>query len=289
MPAFATPEPISVNLDVPVGDVRIIAADRTDTVVEVRPADESRAVDVRAAEQTKVDYADGNLQVRGSKRFNSLIGPGSKDGSVDVRIELPAGSRLHGSLALGGLRCEGRLGECELKTGLGAVWLEHSGALRASTGGGDITVGHVTGHAEIRTGFGEVRIREIDGTAVVKNSVGATRIGDVAGDVRVKAASGDISIDRAQAGVVAKTAAGKIVIGEVCSGSVMVETGGGGLEIGVREGTAAWLDVHSKVGSVRSLLETSEAPDPSGPSVQVRARTPFGDILIRRSSLATRD
>src|SRR3712207_7880717 len=43
MPVFATPEPISVTIDLSVGDVRLVAGDRTDTVVEVRPSDESRS------------------------------------------------------------------------------------------------------------------------------------------------------------------------------------------------------------------------------------------------------
>ena len=39
MPTFETPEPISVSLELGVGDVRIAASERTDTVVEVRPSD----------------------------------------------------------------------------------------------------------------------------------------------------------------------------------------------------------------------------------------------------------
>ena len=36
MPTFETPDPISVTIDI-VGDARITASDRTDTVVTVRP------------------------------------------------------------------------------------------------------------------------------------------------------------------------------------------------------------------------------------------------------------
>ena len=43
MPKFETPEPISVTLDYAVGNVRISASDRTDTVVEVRPSDDPRS------------------------------------------------------------------------------------------------------------------------------------------------------------------------------------------------------------------------------------------------------
>ena len=39
MPTFDTPEPISVTVEFGVGDLRIVASDRTDTMVEVRPSD----------------------------------------------------------------------------------------------------------------------------------------------------------------------------------------------------------------------------------------------------------
>lgn len=288
MPTFNTPEPISVTLDLHVGDARIIAGDRADTIVEVRPSDESKAIDVTAAEQTRVEYVDGKLLVKSPKRRGSIIGFGAgKGASVDVRIELPAGSSVHGSSALGGFHCEGRFGECELKTSLGAIWLDHADAVRLNTSGGDVTVGRLTGHAEVTSGVGEVRIREIDGTAVIKNSVGNSKVGDVTGDVQVNAATGDILIDRAHAAVAAKTAVGKVRIGEVSRGSIVLESGTGGLEVGIREGTAAWLDVHSTAGSVRNLLETSGGPEQTDQTVEVRARTQFGDIVIRRSSPAS--
>ena len=39
MPEFDTPEPITVEIDLVVGDVRLTASERANTVVEVRPSD----------------------------------------------------------------------------------------------------------------------------------------------------------------------------------------------------------------------------------------------------------
>jgi hypothetical protein len=50
MPTFDTPEPIAVHLEIGVGEIRIAAAARTDTVVEIRPADPAKKGDVTAAE-----------------------------------------------------------------------------------------------------------------------------------------------------------------------------------------------------------------------------------------------
>ncbi|HEY0696494.1 MAG TPA: hypothetical protein VGD43_01645, partial [Micromonospora sp.] len=91
MPNYETPEPISVTLELGVGDVRIAASDRTDTVVEVRPSDEADESDVKAAQQVRVDYTNGMLRVTGPKRVFDFS---KKTRSVDVTIELPSGSQL---------------------------------------------------------------------------------------------------------------------------------------------------------------------------------------------------
>ena len=51
----------------------------------------------------------------------------------------------------------------------------------------------------------------------------------------------------------------------------------------IREGTAAWLDVRSLTGRVQNSLDAAAAPEPSAPTVEVRARTTAGDIAIRRA------
>jgi hypothetical protein len=290
MPTFTTPDSISATLDLFVGDIRITAADRADTIVEVLPTDESKADDVRAAEQTKVEYADGRLVVKGPKRLGHRIGMGPGRGaSVQIRIELPGGSTVHGSSAMGTFRCTGRLGDCEWSTGAGTISVEEADGLRLTCGGGDITVGHATGDGRATTGVGEVRVRRIDGDITIKNSAGNTWVGDAGGEVHVRSASGDIVIDRAHAGVEAKTSAGKIRIGEVSEGSVVMQSAAGRLEIGVREGTAAWLDVQAVAGNVHNMLDASDGPGSADRTVDVRARTALGDIVIRRASLAAQE
>ena len=57
----------------------------------------------------------------------------------------------------------------------------------------------------------------------------------------------------------------------------------GDLEIGIAEGTAAWLEVNTGFGQVRNLLDNTTRPKESDQTVEVRARTSFGGITIRRS------
>ena len=279
MPNFETPEPISVTVELGVGNVRIAASDRTDTVVAVRPSDEADESDVQAAKQVRVDFANGILQVTGPKRAFDFS---RKTRSVDVSIELPSDSQVSAHLLMGDLRCAGRLGRCRLKT-TGNVWLERTGPLHLHTGAGHVTADAITGGAEISTGSGKVQIGEVEGAAVVKNSNGDTAIDAVTGDVRVRAANGAICVERAGAGVDVKTSMGGIRLGEVVRGSVVIETAMGDLDIGIAEGTAAWLEVNTGFGKMRNLLENAARPDKADETVEVRGRTSYGDITVHRS------
>jgi hypothetical protein len=282
MPKFETPEPIAITIDVFLGDVRIIASDRTDTVVEVRPSDAAKTHDVRAAQETEVDFAAGGLTVKAPRGWK-MYTPFSRDPSIDVTIEVPTGSRVHGTASVCRFLVTGELGQCELKTSVGDLQLEKAGPLDLRTSGGNITVGQAMGPAHITTSTGIVRVREIDGSAVVKNSNGDSTIRGVTGDLQVNAANGNITVERARGTVTAKTANGSIRIGDAASGTLRLETSNGELEVGIRPGSAAFLDVHTKAGTVQNLMEVTDQPAQTEETVEVYARTSFGNILIRHS------
>jgi DUF4097 and DUF4098 domain-containing protein YvlB len=281
MPTFDTPNPINATITVVGGTVRVSAGDAGATTVTVEPTDASNAEDRKAAEQTRVEYANGQLLVRAPKLRAWL--PRNNGGAVDVRIELPAASHVHAGGALADFVLDGALGDVRLKTGLGHVNVERAATLTVKSGTGDISVGRVTGHVDIAAGSGEVRVRELDATAVIKNSNGDTWVGTARADLRVSAANGDIAIDAAHASVVAKSANGDVRLGEAVRRSVVLETSIGDLEVGIPEGTAAWRDVRAAAGKVHNHLEAAAAPDAAADTVEVRARTTVGDVLIRRS------
>jgi DUF4097 and DUF4098 domain-containing protein YvlB len=280
MPTFDTPEPITATIDLAVGDVRISAGERDATVVDVRPTDASNAEDRKAAELTRVEYANGHLLVKAPKLRSWLTR--STSGSIDVTIELPAGSQVNATVAMGDVDGDGRLGDCRVKTGLGRIGLDRAETLHLRSGAGDITVDRATGHAEVTTGSGDVRLGQLDASAVIKNSNGDTWVAAAEGELRISAANGNIAVDLAHAGVVAKSANGDVRLGEVVRGSVVLETKIGDLEVGISEGTAAWLDVNSQVGRVHNALEAADAPELSAETVEVRARTSVGEVVIRR-------
>jgi DUF4097 and DUF4098 domain-containing protein YvlB len=288
MPVFDTPRPIAVSIELGVGDIQIAAADRADTVVEVRPSDPAKESDVTAAGQTRVEYAAGRLVIKAPKNWRQYTIRGGGE-SIDVRIELPAGSHLAGEASVSSLRCTGTLGECRYKTSTGDISLDETGPVNVRTGAGDVWLERAAGHAEVSTGTGSVRIGAVDGTAAIRNSSGDTSVGSVTGDARVRAASGSIVIGTSLATVAAKTAKGDIRLRDVAGGTVVAETAFGAIEVGIGDGVAAWLDLHTRFGHVRNDLDTAGRPEPGQPAAEVRAYTSFGDITVARSTATSKD
>ncbi|MEU2833140.1 DUF4097 family beta strand repeat-containing protein [Streptomyces lavendulae] len=278
MPSFDTPEPISVTSRVEAGSIQFTTGDGPDTVVEVRPRDPKRDLHVRTADQTEVTYTGGVLTIRTPK--SNLLG---RTGTVDLTVELPTGSRIDTTGAWTQVVGEGRLGEVRVKTSSGDVRLDTTGPLKLTASHGSITVDRIEGTAEITTSSGSLRVGVVDGPAVLKNSHGTTTVGAATGEIRVSGANGDIEIRRAEGPVTATTAHGTLRVGEVTRGTVQLETSYGAIEVGVREGTAAWLDVNSGHGQVRNSLTASETPGEAEDTVKIRARTRYGNIDVRRA------
>ena len=279
MPTFETPTAIDLAVKLPVGRIEVFASDRKDTVVTVSPTNPDKAVDRRGAEETKVDLDGSRLTITGPKPRFSIIGPTE---SVDLRVELPAGSRLTAEISVGGVTTRGRLGATRIKALTGSVELGDTGDLWLRAGHGTTIIGSVDGSAEITADHGQIRIGAVSGDAILKASHGSIDIGEAGGDLEAKLSYGDLTITKANAGVTAKTAYGRIDLHEVSAGSIQVETGYGPVSIGVKQGVPAWLDLSSKDGRVRNEIDGDRAPQPNEQSVAVRARTQYGDITIQK-------
>ncbi|MFG2428974.1 DUF4097 domain-containing protein [Streptomyces sp. NPDC048590] len=279
MPSFDTPSTISAITQVDAGSIRFVAGDRPETQVDVNPRDPGKDQDVKAAEQTEVRYSGGVLTIRTPKQRFHL----GRTGTVDVTVGLPTGSQVEVAGAWTQVYGEGRLGEVRVKTSSGDVRLETTGPLHLTASHGSVTVDHIEGAAEITTSSGSVRVGSVTGQAVLKNSHGTTTVGQALGELRVSGANGDIFIERAEGSVAATTAHGALRVADIARGAVQLETSYGAIEIGIREGTAAWLDASSGSGQVHNLLTASDAPGDSEDTVEVKARTKYGNIDIRRA------
>nr|WP_221380278.1 DUF4097 family beta strand repeat-containing protein [Actinoplanes polyasparticus] len=174
MQTFETPAPIAAVLNIPAGGVRFAADDRADTTVEVVPTDASRSRDVRAAEQTTVEYRDGVLRIETPVR-NQILGP---SGSIDVTVRLPAGSRVEAKAAAAEFRATGRLGDVIFDGAHGTIELDEAASVRLTAHAGDISVGRLDGPAQISTQKGDIRIAEaVSGTVVLRTEHGTISVG----------------------------------------------------------------------------------------------------------------
>ena len=179
MQKFDTTAPISAVLDIPAGRIRLIAADRTDTTVEVLPANASKGRDVKAAEQTTVEYADGVLRVSAAPAKNRILG---NSGSVEVTIQVPTGSRVEGKAGAAEFRAVGRFGDIAFEGAYDAIKIDEAASLRLTAVAGDVTVGRLGGPAEISTAKGDIRIDEaVRGTVLLRTAMGDVSVGAAAG------------------------------------------------------------------------------------------------------------
>ncbi len=280
MPIYPTPSPIDLALNVQVGAIEVVATDREDTVVIVAPTNPEKATDRRGAEETTIDFNGDRLTVTAPKPRFSVIGPSE---SIDVRVELPTGSRMTAEISVGGVRTTGRLGATRIKCSTGAVDVGDTGDLWVRASHGNATAGTIDGTADVTADHGRIRVATVIGDATFKASHGAVTIDESRGDVDAKLSYGELEIARALGSVSAKLSYGGISLGEVSSGSIQVESGFGEIAIGVRAGIPAWLDLSSKQGRVRNEIEGDRAPDAPEQSVAVRARTGFGDIRVHHA------
>ncbi len=139
MPTFDTPEPISATIDLAVGDVRISRQRRGTTpsstcAPATRPTTRTSRPPSRPASSTP----SGQLLVKAPKlRSWSLRGGGP---SIDVTIELPAGSNVHGTLGVGRLPLR-RAGSASAgsRPASATSGSTRRDALSLKTGAGDIT------------------------------------------------------------------------------------------------------------------------------------------------------
>ncbi|KMS78979.1 hypothetical protein ACH49_13700 [Streptomyces leeuwenhoekii] len=179
MQKFDTPAPISAVVALAAGRVQFIAADRADTTVEVLPSDPAESRDVRTAEETTVVHADGVLRVRTPESGNRLRGP---SGSVEITVQLPAGSRVEGKAAGSELRGVGRLGDVAFDGAYRHIKIDEAASLRLTAVDGDVEVGRLGGPAEITTTRGDIRIAEAaHGTVVLRTESGDISVAVAAG------------------------------------------------------------------------------------------------------------
>jgi hypothetical protein len=276
--------PIDVELSVGIGFVDVIASDRTDVVIEVSPSKPGRSGDVSLAREATVTFDSGRLRVNVPRRLN-LFG---RNDSVDVRCELPTGSRVAVESAYGSVRARGVLGDCRIVAKYGGLTADTVANLVLESPHGTIDIAEVTGRLDVTAGHGVVRFGHVRGDAKLRGSHGTIELGTAAGNLEI-ATSGTVTIDRALADVTARSAHGPIRVREVSGGTIRLENGYADIDVGISTGIAAWIDAVSTRGRVRNELTPDPDAAKSDRTVELRLRTNYGDVMIRRVGTPRRE
>lgn len=259
---FEVSGPLDVRVHVDYGSVRVVARSATTASVLATPAMASRQHDVEAAESVRVSLTGDVLEVRGTASgWRRLVRPGA----TDVEIRVPEGSRITVTTAYAEVQLAGALGDCSVQ----------------STGG-DIRVEEVA-TGQLQTRYGSVSVDRLADGGRVESTHGTVRVRTAGGTTALTASSGDIVLDRATGDLTVRNTYGTVEIRDMSSGTCTVTTSYGSVGVGIPTGTAAYLDVQSDHGQVRSDLDRADEPGAGVERASIRVRTSYGAITIRRA------
>jgi hypothetical protein len=284
MPSYDVSGPIDLDVAVGVAFVDIVASDRSDAVVEIVPSKPGRSGDESLAREATVSFASGRVRVKVPRRLN-LFGRGD---SVDVRCEVPTGSRVTIENAYGSVRARGVLGDCRIVAKYGGVTAATVGDLVLEAPYGSTDIAEVTGQLDATAGHGVLRVAHVHGDARLRASHGTMELGTAAGDVEV-ATSGALTIDRALGNVTARSAHGPIRVREVSGGTIRLDNGHADVDVGVPTGIAAWIDASSANGRVFNELTPDPAAAASDRTVELHLHANYGNVMIRRIATPRRE
>ena len=278
MPTFSAPHPVPIVVDVPFGNLHLVASERDDVVVTVLPSG-TKSGSVRAAEEIQVGRDGDAVTITYPGSWKQFVLPFAA-GTADITVELPLGSDVRGKT--GSLYAEGALGAVDMTLSAGNARLEEVGRLGLKVSAGSVEVRRAVGATDVKVSAGSVRIEEAAGDGTVRASSGTTTLGTVTGTLEVHGAHGDIAVDRVRGTLTVKSAHAGIRVGSLESGSATLTTSYGSIDVGVPEGTAAFLDIASEHGAVRNQLTPTDGPVDDEATAEIHASTGYGDVVVRR-------
>ena len=246
---FHTPEPVELDVNIPVGDIRVETVDGEESYVSVTGSE-------KLVEQTRVSLDGNKLTIghKGKKPFGITISIGEfsfGSGGLQISAKVPHRSQASLTTAAADMKLRGRYRSVETKSA-----------------SGDLTI----------TG-------EIERDVVVKTVSGDVRVDQVGGELKVQSVSGDIAVAKVGGSIESKTVSGNVRFDSVREGTVTVQSVSGDIEVGVAPGTNLDVDAGSVSGDLSSEVPLgSDRADEAGPTLIVRGKTVSGDFRVFRAA-----
>ena len=252
-------------------DVTIAATDAYEVSVQLIGDDE-------LAERTQVDFSGEVLEVDVPQVRSGLFSAFSSN-RMRIEVAVPVGSNVLAKAGSGDVRTTGELGEVEVRTGSGELYVSHAHRAVTNSGSGDARVDRAVA-VEAFAGSGSIAVGDADEVSARTGS------GDITVDKAVRlhgtTGSGDLRIGETSVATL-RSGSGSIQVRKVRSGEVGASTGSGNVTVGVADGTPTLLDCQAASGRVRSELEPSGEPGEGEDSVVLRLRAASGNITVLRA------
>ena len=245
---FPTPTPIDLYVENAAGSVDVFADAQAETTVDIAG---------RIPEEVVVELTGQRLTIRPRRRHRL------RHQRLDITVHLPAGSTVEAVTAAAGVTVRGTIA-----------------SLEATAASASVSVDDVTGAVSVGSASGSLRAGAIGGPLSFRSASGSLRADKVGGECTASSASGSITIGVVDDDVAASSVSGAVAVREAHRGTVELSATSGSVEVGVRRGTVAWLDVSSVGGRVRSDLTDEGAPTSGGAALTVRARSVSGHVAV---------
>lgn len=270
---FATPEPVTVHVELDAGTLHVTATDPAE------PATRSIVtVAGRDADTVLVTLLDGRLEILAPRPRLGFL---RAEATFDVRVTVPAGSRLITRTGSADLTALGELGAAHLHSGSGGISCEVLSATSlVETGSGEICLDEVHGELRIKSGSGDVQVRYAAAPVAVSTGSGDVHIEASTGPTAVKTGSGDLRVDDAGTDVSLRTGSGDLDVLTLRRGRLTAKSASGNVRVGVPGGLPVWTDISTISGSIRSDLAGVGEPDPDSERVELRASTVRGNVVL---------
>jgi DUF4097 and DUF4098 domain-containing protein YvlB len=275
-PATATTQ---VSIDVPSARVDVTAVSSEQVSVNVAPAHAWRLADRRAAERIEVHAGEDRITISSPQRsFGDL-------GSAIVFVTVPASTDVDVRTGNGAIRLMGPLGAARTHTANGAIHVEESQSLEASTSNGAVRVDVCHGQADLKATSGSLKLGGA-GSAALRTASGSIKIAGATGQVRASSSNGSIAVERADGEVSLESRNGAVRVGSALGGRLDVQAANGKISVGVPEKVSAWVDASTRHGRVDNRLTPGPGPS-SEHTVELHLHSNAGSIVLDRPEHVT--
>jgi DUF4097 and DUF4098 domain-containing protein YvlB len=247
---FHTPDPVELDVQVPIGDLDVETIDGDESFVTVTGSEKALA-------QMRVELEGRRLvvEMKGKHAFGISISIGDFNfGSTElhVKAKVPHGSSAAIKTATADAKLRGRYATLNTKSASGDL----------------VVTGEIKGDANVKTVSGDVRLGSVGGALNGQSVSGDFITGAVEGSVEMKSVSGDVRFD------------------SVREGTVTVQSVSGDIDVGVAAGTNLDVDAGSLSGDLTSEVPLGSEPGSAGdgPTLVVRGKTVSGDFRVFRAA-----